>query len=290
MQEQVGFIGIGLMGTEMVRRLLAGGVTVRVWNRSPEKLSPLVASGAIEMPSPAALAAASTIVMLCVADTAAVEDVVFRAGGVAEGLRPGAVLVDLSSIRPDATRDMAKRLADSRAAAWVDAPVSGGVKGASEGTLIIMAGGGPADVDRVRPILAAFAQRVTRMGPVGAGQTTKLCNQIIGGCTLATLAETTRLALDAGIDATRLPECLAGGFADSKLLQLFVPRMLERAFEPAVAHVRTILKDLDSARDLGRATGTALPMAGAASELFRLVTAKNGPEIDQTAIFALYDR
>lgn len=289
MSEEIGFIGLGLMGTPMTRRLLAAGQRVTVWNRSPAKLAPLLAEGAKAAGSAAALGERSTVVLLCVSDTKAVEEVVFGPQGVAEGLRPGSLLVDHSSIEPEATRRMAARLGSERKSGWIDAPVTGGVPGAVAGTLAIMAGGEAGEIERARPLLAPLCQRLTHMGPVGAGQTTKLCNQLIVGCTLAALAEMTRLALDAGIDAGRLPECLKGGFANSILMQLFQPRLAARKFSPPVGHVSTIMKDLDTILALGRETTTALPMAATAAQLFRQLIARGAAELEPSALIALSD-
>ena len=147
----------------------------------------------------------------------------------------GKLVVDFSSIRPDAARSIAARLKTATGMGWIDAPVSGGTKGAEEGSLAVMAGGDAADIERARPYVLAMARRFTHMGPTGAGQTTKLCNQVIVGCAMAVLAEATRLATNAGIDAVRLPEALAGGFADSIPLQLFVPRMAQGSRRSAIS-------------------------------------------------------
>jgi 3-hydroxyisobutyrate dehydrogenase len=289
MTETIGFIGLGLMGAPMTRRLLAAGHAVTVWNRSADKLAPVLAEGASAAPSAAALAERCSLVLLCVSDTKAVEAVAFGPEGVAAGMREGSLLVDHSSIEPEATRVMAARLRSERGAGWIDAPVTGGVPGAAAGSLAIMAGGEEADIARVRPWLAPLCHRLTHMGPVGAGQTAKLCNQLIVGCTLAALAEMTRLALDAGVDAARLPECLKGGFADSVLLQLFQPRLLARKFTPPVGHASTMMKDLDTILALGRATATALPMASTAAQQFRQLIARGAAELDPSALIALSD-
>jgi 3-hydroxyisobutyrate dehydrogenase len=289
MTETIGFIGLGLMGGPMTRRLLGAGRHVVVWNRSPDKLAPLIAEGALPAASAADLAARATIVLLCVSDTRAVEAVAFGPQGVAEGLKPGSLVVDHSSIEPDATRRMAARLRAERQGGWIDAPVSGGVPGAAAGTLAIMAGGEASEVERVRPLLAPLYARLTHMGPVGAGQTTKLCNQLIVGCAMAAIAEMTRLALDSGIDAAKLPECFKGGFADSVPLQLFQPRMVARKFAPPIGHVSTLMKDLDTILALGRETRTALPMASTAAALFRQLMARGAAELDSSALIALSD-
>jgi len=285
----LGFVGLGQMGAPMAHRLLAADYPVTVWNRDRHKLARLVGDGATPADTPAALAANSVVVLLCLLDTEAVEQVVFGPDGIAKGIQRGALLVDFSSIRPDATRDFAARLRKDTGAGWIDAPVSGGVGGAVNGTLVAMAGGEPADIERVRPIVTTLCQRFTRMGPSGAGQTTKLCNQILVAGTVALVAEATRLAQNAGIDAAKLPECLAGGSADSPALRIWLPRMVAREFEDRLAASALMLKDLDTAHALGRATDTPLPMTSIAAELYRLLAARGGAQWDPAALISLYD-
>ena len=283
----LGFIGTGLMGAPMARRLLAAGYPLTVWNRTAAKAAPLVEAGAAAGADPADVAARSDIVFTCLTDTAAMEAAVFGPRGIASGARRGGVLVDFSSIAPDATREMAARLEGETGMIWIDAPVSGGVPGAEAGTLAIMAGGPEDAVERVRPVILEMAQRFTRMGPSGAGQTTKLCNQVIVGCTMAVLAEATRLAENAGVDAARLPDALAGGFADSKPLQIFVPRMARAQHDPPLGQVYTMLKDLDSVRALARETTSPVPFTSLAAEQFRLLTARGGDDADALEIYKL---
>lgn len=283
----LGYIGIGLMGAPMSARLLAAGYPLTVWNRTRAKLEPLLAQGAHEADGPAGVARASDIVFTCVTDTAAMRETVFGANGIVHGARPGSVLVDFSSIAPDATREMAERLAHEAGMTWIDAPVSGGVPGAQAGTLAIMAGGPQDAFERVRPVVLEMAARFTLMGPSGAGQTTKLCNQVIVGCTMAVLAEAARLAAQAGVDVARVPDALAGGFADSKPLQLFWPRMVQALHDPPLGHAYTMLKDLDSVRDLARAVRAPVPFTSLAAEQFRLLSARGGDEVDALAIYKL---
>ena len=285
--EKLGYLGLGLMGTPMTRRLLDAGYQVTVWNRSQNKLAPLVEAGAKRATAPRDLLANSDIVFMCVTDAAAVEDVIFGSEGIAASPGAGKLVVDFSSIHPDAARDLAARLKAANGAGWIDAPVSGGTKGAEEGTLAIMAGGEAADIERVRPYVLAMARRLTHMGPTGAGQTTKLCNQVIVGCAMAVLAEATRLAVNAGIDAKRLPEALAGGFADSIPLQLFVPRMAQGIHSPPLGHVATMLKDLDTVIDVARDTSSPVPMAALAAQLFRLAKSARGADADALEIYKL---
>ena len=230
--ETLGYIGLGLMGLPMTRRLIAAGDTVAAWNRSPEKLAAAVAAGARAALSPADVASRASIIFMCLTDAAAVEAVAFGEGGLAQVPGEGRIVVDFSSIHPERTREIARRIEATNGLRWIDAPVSGGTRGAEEGTLAVMAGGDAADVARVAPHVLKMARGFTHMGPLGAGQTTKLCNQVIVGCTMAVLAEATRLAVNAGIDARRLPEALKGGFANSIPLQMFVPRMVEGIHVP----------------------------------------------------------
>lgn len=282
----LGFIGLGQMGEPMVRRLLAAGFPVAVWNRSSNKVAPALEHGARAATSPAELARGAEIVMTCVTDQRALEAVLFSPQGVAEGGARGKLVVDFSSIAPDAARAFALRL-ERLGMGLVDAPVSGGVPGAEKGTLVVMAGGREEHVERVRPVLAHLASRVTRMGESGAGQATKLCNQIIVGALLPVLAEAVRLAEAAGVDATRLPEALKGGFADSAPLQIFGARMARRQFEPRLAAAALLKKDLENAAALARERGVTLPMVSAASELYRLLEAQGRVQQDPSVLIEL---
>ena len=239
----LGFAGIGLMGLPMCRRLLAAGYPLAVWNRNPQKCKPLVEAGARQVASPSELCQHADVVMLCLADTSVVREVVFGPAGIVEGARKGQLLVDFSSLEPNATREMAADLAAKTGMGWLDTPVSGGVVGAEAGSLAIMVGGEVQDLERVRPVLLNLGQRVTHMGGVGAGQVTKACNQMIVACNALVIAEVVALAERSGVDASLIAEALAGGFADSKPLQFLAPQMAENRFEPVKWHVRTLLKD-----------------------------------------------
>lgn len=285
--EKLGYLGLGMMGFPMARRLINAGYHVTVWNRSAGKAAALEKAGAKLKAHPGEVAGAASILFMCVTDAAAVEEVVFGGAGLAEVPGAGKLVVDFSSIHPDAARDIAARLRAMNGMGWVDAPVSGGTKGAEEGTLAVMAGGDAADVERVRPYVLAMARRLTHMGPTGAGQTTKLCNQVIVGCAMAVLAEATRLAVNAGIDAGRLPEALTGGFADSIPLQLFVPRMVQGIHSPPFGHIATMLKDLDTVADVARKTSSPVPMATLAGQLFRLAKSLRGADADALEIYKL---
>jgi 3-hydroxyisobutyrate dehydrogenase len=285
---KLGFIGIGLMGRPMTLRLLAAGHEVTVWNRSRDKLAPMLEKGASAAASPAEVARASEIVMMCVTDQKAADEVLFGERGVATGARPGLVVVDFSSIAPAAAVAFSKRL-EKQGVALIDAPVSGGVAGAEKGTLAIMAGGAAEDIERVRPVVMQLAQRFTRMGDAGAGQATKLCNQVIVAALMAVIAEAVRLAEGAGVDATKLPEALKGGFADSLPLQIFGARMAARSFEPSLGAARLMLKDLSNALEFAAARGVPLPMGEAAREMYRLLERQGKIDREISSLVTAYE-
>lgn len=275
---KLGFIGIGLMGKPMTLRLLAAGHEVTVWNRSPEKLEEVLAKGARRADSPAAVARAADIVMMCVTDQKAADAVLFKKNGVIEGASPGKLVVDFSSIAPASAREFAARL-EAKGMGLVDAPVSGGVAGAEQGTLAIMAGGRAEHIERARPAAMHLAARFTRMGDSGAGQVAKLCNQAIVGSLIAVIAEAIRLAEAAGVDSKMLPEALKGGFADSLPLQIFGARMAARRFDPPLAAAATMLKDLQNAAAVAGEKQVWMPMVERALELYRVLDPAREPTV-----------
>ncbi|CAB3759045.1 NAD(P)-dependent oxidoreductase [Paraburkholderia solisilvae] len=285
---EVGFCGPGLMGAPMIRHLLRAGHMVHVWNRTPDKAQALAKDGARVVPTPGALASSVELIFLCVSDAAAVEQVVFdpEHGIAAAAQRTHSAtrvrrIVDHSSIAPAATRGFAQRAAQL-GIGWVDAPVSGGVAGATAGTLAVMAGGAAADVEAATPVIGAYAARITHMGGAGAGQTAKLCNQSIVTATVAAIAEAVSLAQNSGIDAARLTEALAGGWADSVLLQTFVPRMTRRGDTP-IGAMRTFQKDVDTIAATAYETGTPMPVAGTVQQILRLAAAMGLADADFSA-------
>ncbi len=286
-ESRLGYLGLGLMGGPMALRLATAGYALRVWNRSPDKTEPLVAAGAEVAATPRAVAEGSDIVFTCLTDTAAVEAVVFGADGIASGASQGKVLVDFSSMRPDRAAEFAARLRRETGMGWIDAPVSGGVPGATNGTLTVMAGGTPEDFARVEPVVAQLSGRFTHMGPSGAGQTTKLINQMIVGTGLALMAECCQFAEDAGIDPARLPEALAGGRADSPVLQQFLPRMAARERD-VQGRIEIMVKDLDTVMDAGRRLGSSLPLTGLAAEIHKLLVKRGLGTEDNAASVDLY--
>lgn len=264
----VGFIGLGLLGTPIARRLLQAGHPLVVWNRTGPKMAPLIEEGAHGAASPADVMRRSGIVFVCVHDADSVEEVVFGSNGIADTAGPGTFVVDHSSIHPGRTRDFAERLARECGAGWVDAPVSGGVPAAQSGALTVMAGGSQAAFDRADRFFTVYVRRRTLVGPVGAGQTAKLCNQVIIAASLWSVAESTRLAATGGIDPARLPEYLEGGLADSPFLRLYQPRMVSGA-DTLLGSSADLLKDLDACMDLARRGDCPLPMTALAAELLR---------------------
>lgn len=285
---RLAFAGIGLMGLPMCQRLLAAGYPLVVWNRNPDKCAPLVALGAKQAQSPAELCKDSDLILLCLADTQAVREVMFAEQGIAAAMTQQQLLVDFSSIEPAATREMAQMLLLSNGAQWLDVPVSGGVVGAESGTLAMMAGGDAQALAQVTPVLQHLSQRVTHMGPVGSGQVTKVCNQMLVACNALVIAEVVALAEQAGVDASLLAPALAGGFADSKPLQILAPQMAARQFEPVKWHVRTLLKDLDMAVKLSQNHASATPMSGLAAQLMRTHAAQGHLAADPATLIKLY--
>lgn len=283
---KLGFIGIGLMGRPMSLRLLTAGYKVAVWNRSRDKLVPVVAKGAITKGSPADVARFADIVMMCVTDQNSVKEVLFGSGGVVEGATQGKIVIDFSSIAPSAAREYAQKLA-AKGMGYIDAPVSGGTVGAEQGTLAVMAGGKAEHIEFVRPLIAELASRFTRMGESGAGQVTKLANQVIVASLFPVIAEALRLAEAAGVDAKKIPQALLGGFADSRPLQVFGPRMASREYEPALGTVNVMLKDLLNAVAVAEEAGVPLPMARAAVERYRLLANDGKGEVEPSAFIDL---
>jgi len=286
---ELAFLGTGLIATPMIRRLLAAGHRVRLWNRTRERALPLVEAGARWADSPQAAVEGVAMAVMCLTDARAVEAVVFGPNGLVNARPQPTLLIDHSSIDPQATRAFAARLAEAAGCVWVDAPVSGGVAGATEGRLAIMCGGAPEAVDQARPVLSAYSAQVTRMGHCGAGQATKLCNQVIVAASIAAINEAVRLAQASGVDAAKLPQALAGGWADSKPLQVFAPRMLADQVEP-IGAADTMLKDLDTAMAAARAAGVPMPVAGAVTELFRQLHACGLGEADPSRLVNLFKR
>lgn len=259
----IAFFGIGLMGSRMCQRLLAAQFPLAVWNRSPQATQPLLAAGA--QPLQYDQLSHYPIIMLCLADDAAVQSVFAQ---IQPFLSAGQVIIDFSSLSVMATQQLAEQAA-AQGVSWIDAPVSGGVMGAEQGTLVVFAGGDAREIDALAPVFAPLAQRVTRMGAVGCGQATKICNQLIVAASSTLIAEAVALAEKSGVDAQLLAPALAAGFADSKPLQILAPRMAEQCFEPVQWKVQTLSKDLSNAEQLARQVGLSIPVADAALQQFK---------------------
>ena len=285
-KQTLGFIGIGLMGKPMVYRLLSAGFKVNVWNRSPEKIIDVTSAGAKAYDAIEQLVAASDVIILCLKDTEVVEDIVLK--HVFGSGRAGQLLIDLSSIDPQKTRNLAKTPYENCGMAWVDAPVSGGVYGAELGSLAIMAGGAEKDITIARCVLAPLYKQLTHMGDVGCGQITKICNQMIVSCNVMVIAEMIALAKSVGVNAEKIAEALAGGFADSKPLQILVPEMATETFEPIKWRVQTLLKDLKMAQVLAEKQGNPIPMSDLAAELMQLHASNGYAMQDPSTLIKLF--
>jgi 3-hydroxyisobutyrate dehydrogenase len=288
---RLGFIGIGIMGSQMTLRLLERGWRVTAWNLEPEALDKVTPAGAVAAASPKAVAEASDIVLMCVLHTEAVRSCVFGANGIAaaEGTR-GKLLVDFSTIDPAASREMAARLAREVGIGWVDAPVSGGPTASREGSLTVMAGGEAGDVERARAVVSDLAANFTHMGPAGAGQTTKVLNQAIVGTGYVLMAEALILAEKAGIDAARLPQALAGGHADSNLLRKLYPQMEKRAFEPPLSFARQLLKDMKFVKEFAHGLGLDLPVIESAVHQYAEYVGRGNEMADSASVVRLYEK
>ena len=278
---RIGFIGLGIMGGPMACNLRKGGYAVTGFSRSGVPQVCLDA-GVVPAASPAAVAASSDVVILMVPDTPDVEKVLFGPGGVAEGIRPGAVVINMSSISPAAEPANAALLAE-RGAEYLDAPVSGGDVGAIAGTLSIMAGGNPEVFERVRPLLACMGKALNHIGPHGAGQTCKLANNMVGAMTLMAVAEALTFASKAGADPAKVRAALLGGFAQSRILEVHGKRMIERDFAPGFK-IELMQKDLNNALQNARQLGMAIPGTATAQQLFSVACGLGGAQWDHSGI------
>ena len=286
---RLGFIGIGIMGEAMTLRLLERGWSMRVWNLTPDRYAKVIPAGAVEMPSPAAVAAESDIVLMCVLDATAVRNCVFGNRGLASASKSGKIVIDHSTINPDVTRDVAQKLRAANGMRWIDAPVSGGPLFARDGTLTVMAGGDGADIAAIAPVMADLARSFTHVGTVGTGQTAKILNQAIVGTGYVLMAEALALAEAAGLDAAKLPQCLSGGFADSMLLQKIYPQMAARDFEPPRGYARQLLKDMKNVKGFAHDAGLELPLVEKAVEQYASYVEAGNEMADAASISLLYE-
>jgi len=286
--ERIGFIGLGIMGRPMARNLLAAGFQVTVHSRSPGPVEELVAAGAAPADRAAEVARAVDVVITMLPDTPDVESVLLGSGGVLEGVAEGSLVIDMSSIDPIATRRFAEAFAE-RSVAMLDAPVSGGEKGAIDAALSIMVGGEEEAFARAQPVFQALGSNIVHVGPSGAGQIAKACNQLVVAATIEAVAEALLLAERAGVDPASVRQALLGGFAGSKILEVHGQRMLDRAFSPGF---RILLhrKDARIVQDTAAAVGAPIPSFDVVTaQLQRAVDAGDG-ESDHSALFAELER
>jgi 2-hydroxy-3-oxopropionate reductase len=287
MSEKIALIGAGAMGGAIGTRLLETENSLTVFDLDSERVAALTAKGAVAAGSAAEASRDVDFVITSLNASHIVERAVFGEGGIAHGAARGTVIIDMSSIAPDATRDFAKRAAEI-GLAWVDSPLSGGAPKALTGELTLMAGGTAEDVARAHKALKHVASNYTHMGPSGAGQTTKLINQVLCGLGFLAVAEAAQLAMDAGVDAEKIPQALKGGRADSALLQEYLPRFVTKDYR-RTGRIDNMVKDLNAVNDLARQTGTSMPMTALCAEVHRMLTAAGLGGEDQAAVMEFFN-
>lgn len=277
----IGFIGLGVMGRPMAGHLIDAGHTLHI-NRVKPVSQVLVDKGGKAAPTPRAVAEAAGIVILMVPDTPDVEHVLFGPDGVAEGLKPGTLVIDMSSISPVATKAFAARIRE-RGGDYLDAPVSGGEVGAKNAALTIMCGGTEEAFARARPLFEKMGKTITLVGGVGDGQTAKVANQIIVGLTIEAVSEALTFAAKAGADPAKVREALMGGFASSRILEVHGERMIKRTFDPGF-RIRLHRKDLTLAVDAAKALDIALPNTAATQQLMNAAVARGDGDADHSGL------
>jgi 2-hydroxy-3-oxopropionate reductase len=278
---QIGFIGLGIMGTPMAGHLIKAGHTLHLRSKGPIA-SELVAAGGTVYPTGAEVARKSDIIIVMVPDTPDVADVLFGEGGVASGLGKGKTVVDMSSISPIETKQFAAKI-NALGCDYLDAPVSGGEVGAKAASLTIMVGGPQAAFDRVKPLFELMGKNITLVGGNGDGQTTKVANQIIVALTIEAVGEALLLAAKAGADPAKVRQALMGGFASSRILEVHGERMIKRTFDPGF-RIELHQKDLSLALSTARAIGLSLPNTSTAQELFNSCAAHGGAKWDHSGM------
>ncbi len=286
-QPTVGFIGLGIMGKPMARNLLRAGFPIIVLNRSRRPVDELVAEGATAGTSPQDVASRSDVVITMLPDSPDVEAVVLGENGVVNGIKRGALYIDMSTIAPATARKVADAMTQ-RGVDPLDAPVSGGEKGAIDGALSIMIGGSDAAVERAQSIFAVLGKNVVHVGPTGAGQVTKACNQIVVGVTIEAVAEALALAIASGVDPAKVRAALLGGFAQSKILEVHGQRMIDRAFNPGFK-AKLHRKDMNIAVNAGQERDLDLAGAALVRARFDELIARGDGEKDHSALITLYE-
>ena len=286
MNGHVALIGAGAMGGAIGLRLVQTGSPLVVFDLDAEKVAALVAAGASAAPTAAAAAVGAQAVILSLNAARIVRLAVFGSNGVADGAAPGMLIIDMSSIDPESTKALAAEAA-ARGLRWVDSPLSGGIPKAATGELTLMQGGAAEDVAAAQKVLAKVASNQTHMGPAGAGQTTKLINQVLCGLNFLAVAEATALAEAADVDVARIPKALQGGRADSAILQEYMPRFATRDYR-RTGRIDNMVKDLNAAQDLARLTHTAMPLTAVCAEVHRMLTAAGLGGEDQAALMEFF--
>ncbi len=284
---KIGFIGLGLMGRPMCRNLLQAGAALVVTNRSESPRVELAAAGATAVETPGEVAARSDIVVIMVADTAAVEAVLLGENGVIDSLQSGSLVIDMGTTLVPATRRFGDLLT-ARGCLYVDAPVSGGTIGAEAGNLTIMAGGSKEGFGQALPVLQILGERITHVGDIGAGQVAKAANQVIVGLNIGAVAEALALAKAAGVDPARVREALHGGFADSRILEVHGRRMVENDYRLG-ARCTTQRKDMHQALEFAATLGLEMPATSLSRDLYDRLIEKGGADLDHSALFTLLD-
>ncbi|WP_417427235.1 NAD(P)-dependent oxidoreductase [Hoeflea sp.] len=283
---RVGFVGLGIMGAPMVRRLLSQGFKVSVWNLEPDRAGEVVPHGAVWADNPATVRATSDIVVLCVLHAEAVRKCCFGDGGFTSAVSGANLIVDCSTVSPRDTREIAGRMAPY-GMGWIDAPVSGGPDPAEVGGLIAMVGGSNDNVIRARPVLDALTKSAMHLGPVGAGQVVKTLNQAIVGTNYVLMAEILKLARASGIDPALVPDALAGGLADSQILQRTYRQMAAADFDPPKAYARQLAKDLCALEAFVEEQEATLPLIAQAVASY-VQYASDGNELKDSAAISDY--
>ena len=283
----LGFVGLGIMGGAMAANLLKAGFKVTVHNRSRGKVEELVKAGAHDGGSPAGVARAAEVVLLCVPDTPDVEQVIFGDGGLIHGLQRDAVVIDCSTISATATVEFAQRLRE-RGVHMLDSPVSGGPKGALDGTLSCMIGGDAAIVGRCMPVFKAIGKTFTHVGASGAGQLCKSCNQLVIVGTLMAVSEAFALAKKMNIDPYKVREALLGGSAKSAVLENQGKRLLDGALQPGF-RANLMLKDIKLALGAGTASGSYMPVTALGAQMFAALCATGRDGLDNAALGLLFE-
>lgn len=285
--QKIGFIGLGLMGKPMALNLKAAGAEMIVHNRSQGVIEELTGEGMTPAKTPADVASSADTVILMLSDTPAVETVLQGPSGVVSGLRPGGLIIDMGTTKVIATRTFAREV-ETAGGEYIDAPVSGGTIGAEGGALTIMAGGTEQALERAQPVFDVLGQSTTHVGPIGTGQVAKAANQVIVGLNIGAVAEALTLAKIAGADPGRVRDALAGGFADSRILEVHGLRMVNGTFEPG-GKCRTQRKDLSQALELARELGFELPATALNMALYDKVIEAGHGELDHSALIKAID-